>query len=83
MSRIFVRILWGIVGVILIVGGIFCFTQPAAVLLAMSALLGVSMLLCGVVDLIIFARGAAADVRCGRVSVGWHSDGTAVVGPFV
>ena len=41
---------------ILIVGGIFCFTQPAAVLLAMSALLGVSMLLCGVVDLIIFAR---------------------------
>ena len=57
MSRIFVRILWGIVGVILIVGGIFCFTQPAAVLLTMSALLGVSMLLCGVVDLIIFARG--------------------------
>ena len=57
MNRIFSRVLWAIVGVCLIIAGIFCIGNPGAALSTMSLFLGLAMLISGIVDIVIFAKG--------------------------
>ena len=48
------RVLWILVGVLLVITGIACFAHPAATLGSLAILLGIAMLFSGVVDLVIF-----------------------------
>ena len=57
MSKTFSRVLWVLAGVLLILAGVLCMSRPAVALEAISLYLGVSMLVSGVVDLIVYARG--------------------------
>ena len=57
MNRIFSRFLWAIAGVCLIIAGIFCIGNPGAALSTMSLFLGLAMLISGIVDIVIFAKG--------------------------
>ena len=66
MYSTFSRVVWGILGVLLLVCGVSCIAQPAAALLAMSALLGVAMLISGVLELVVYAR-----CRRSMLGAGW------------
>ena len=66
MYSTFSRVVWGILGVLLLVCGVSCIVQPAAALLAMSALLGVAMLISGVLELVVYAR-----CRRSMIGAGW------------
>ena len=57
MSKTFSRVLWVLAGVLLILAGVLCMSRPAVALEAISLYLGVPMLVSGVVDLIVYARG--------------------------
>ena len=46
------RVLWILVGVLLVITGIACFAHPAATLGSLAILLGIAMLFSGVVDLV-------------------------------
>lgn len=54
------RVLWILVGVLLVITGIACFAHPAATLGSLAILLGIAMLFSGVVDLVIFATARDA-----------------------
>ena len=56
MQTTFARILWFIAGLLLIFTGVYFIFYPDATLLSLSVLIGVSMLIYGVFDLIIYAR---------------------------
>ena len=52
------RVLWAIAGILLVVCGVVCLSQPMAALGHLSSLLlGIAMLFSGVVDILIFVKG--------------------------
>lgn len=51
------RVLWAIAGILLMVCGVVCLSQPMAALGTLSLLLGIVMLFSGVVDILIFVKG--------------------------
>jgi uncharacterized membrane protein HdeD (DUF308 family) len=55
MSKTATRVVWAIMGVLLIAAGILCFAHPGATLEWVSAMLGIVMLLSGAADIAIFA----------------------------
>ena len=57
MNTFFSRVLWGIAGVLLIICGIVCLAQPAVALTTVTLFLGISMMVSGIVDIVIFAKG--------------------------
>ncbi len=59
MSKNFSRVLWALAGILLVIAGVTCLAQPAVALVTMSVFLGVSMLVSGIIDLVIYARGHA------------------------
>ena len=56
MSRTVSRILWIIVGVLLIIAGIYCLCNPDVGLLSLSLYLGIVLLISGIIDIVIFAK---------------------------
>ena len=66
MQKTTSRVLWVIVGVLLLITGIACLAHPAATLGGLSIFLGISMLFSGIVDLVIF--GTAHNAMYGS---GW------------
>lgn len=59
MSNLFSRVLWVLSGVLLAAAGIFAIANPAAALTSLALLIGLTMLISGVVDIVIYARGHA------------------------
>lgn len=57
MSQTVSRILWAIAGLVLLVAGVFCLINPGTALVTLSLYLGISMLISGVIDIVIFAKG--------------------------
>lgn len=57
MNKTVSRVLWGIAGVLLMVCGVVCIANPAVTLSTLSIVLGVVMLLSGIIDIVIFAKG--------------------------
>ena len=57
MNQTVSRVLWIIAGVLLLIAGVICLLNPGAALVTMSLYLGISMLISGIIDIIIFARG--------------------------
>ena len=57
MNQTVSRVLWILAGVLLIIAGVICLINPGAVWTTLSLYLGISMLLSGVIDIVIFARG--------------------------
>ena len=66
------RVLWILVGVLLVITGIACFAHPAATLGSLAILLGIAMLFSGVVDLVIFATAHDAMYGSGWFLLGGH-----------
>lgn len=66
MNKTATRLLWIIVGILLIATGVACMVYPDVTLGGLSILLGLVMMLSGIVDIIIFA--SAHDVMYGS---GW------------
>ena len=66
MKRTATRVLWFLVGLLLVGVGIACIANPDKTLSGLSILLGVCMLLSGIVDIVIFA--GAHDLMFGS---GW------------
>ena len=60
MSKTAYRVLWIIAGVLLIVAGVVCMSWEVAALASLALFLGVSMLVSGVVDILIFFAGRSA-----------------------
>ena len=58
MSQTVSRILWAVVGILLLVAGMICLSNPGAALATLSLYLGVAMLLSGVIDIVIFAKAS-------------------------
>lgn len=65
MGKTAYRVLWGIAGVLLILAGIICMGWEAAALASLVLFLGLSMLVSGVVDVLIFLAGRGAMVGAG------------------
>lgn len=65
MSKTAYRILWVITGVLLIVAGVVCMSWEVAALASLTLFLGLSMLVSGVVDLVIFCTGRGLMVGSG------------------
>lgn len=57
MNQTLSRILWVIAGVLLLIAGVICIADPSVVLVAMPLYLGISMMISGIVDIVIFAKG--------------------------
>ena len=57
MNQTVSRVLWILAGVLLIIAGVICLINPGAAWTTLSLYLGISMLLSGVIDIVIFARG--------------------------
>ena len=51
------RVLWAIIGILLIIAGCICLGNPDIALSTISVFLGVVVLLSGIVDIVIFAKG--------------------------
>ena len=51
------RVLWAIIGILLIIAGCICLGNPDIALSTISVFLGVVVLLSGIVDVVIFAKG--------------------------
>lgn len=58
MSQTVSRILWAVVGILLLVAGMICLSNPGVALATLSLYLGVAMLLSGVIDIVIFAKAS-------------------------
>ena len=56
MKRLWLRILWEIVGVLQIVAGIVCICNPEFTMTVLAWVFGLSMLISGIVDIVIFIR---------------------------
>ncbi len=75
MSRMVSRILWIIVGILLIIAGIYCLCNPDVGLISLSLYLGIILLISGIIDIVIFAK-------CNRymIGAGWFlADGILTV----
>lgn len=75
MSRMVSRILWIIVGILLIIAGIYCLFNPDIGLISLSLYLGIILLISGIIDIVIFAK-------CNRymIGAGWFlADGILTV----
>ena len=57
MNRTFSKVMWMIAGIFLIIAGIICLSSPSAGLSAISLLLGSFLLVSGIIDIMVFARG--------------------------
>lgn len=57
MNQTVSRILWIVAGVLLIVAGIVCLANPGLALVTTSLYLGISMLISGIIDIVVFAKG--------------------------
>ena len=57
MNQTVSRILWILAGVLLILAGIVCLANPGLALVTTSLYLGVSMLVSGIIDIVIFVKG--------------------------
>ena len=57
MNRTFSKVMWMIAGIFLIIAGIICLRSPSAGLSAISLLLGSFLLVSGIIDIMVFARG--------------------------
>ena len=51
------RVLWAVAGVILILAGVFCLSNLGVAIVSLSLWLGISMLIAGIVDLVVFGLG--------------------------
>lgn len=51
------RVLWAVAGVILILAGVFCLSNLGVAIASLSLWLGISMLIAGIVDLVVFGLG--------------------------
>lgn len=51
------RVLWAIIGILLIIAGCICLWNPDIALSTISVFLGVVVLLSGIVDIVIFTKG--------------------------
>ena len=65
MNQTVSRILWAIAGILLIAAGILCLADPGLALVTMSLYLGIAMLVSGIIDIIIFARGNGRMIGAG------------------
>ena len=57
MNQTVSRILWILSGALLLIAGVICLVNPGTALLTISIYLGTSMLISGIVDIVIFAKG--------------------------
>ena len=55
MKHALLRVLWLIVGVLLIAVGVYFIASPGATIASLSLLIGISILISGIVDIIIYA----------------------------
>ena len=60
------RVLWIIIGVLLVLAGVICFIDPGVALEAISLYLGISMLVSGILDVVVYAHG-----RQHMIGAGW------------
>lgn len=56
MSNFFAKILWVIMGMLLIVAGAFCIVSPTVALGSLAFVIGVAMLFSGIGDIAIYAK---------------------------
>lgn len=54
--KVLMRILWGIVGALLIAVGVVCLCHPSITYTALAITFGIAMLVSGIVDIVIFAK---------------------------
>ena len=57
MNQTVSRILWIIAGVLLLIAGVICLGNPGAAWFTMSLYVGITMLISGIIDIVIFAKG--------------------------
>ena len=57
MNQTVSRILWIIAGALLVIAGVCCLSNPGTALLTMSLYVGITMLISGIIDIVIFAKG--------------------------
>ena len=75
MNQTVSRILWAIAGILLIACGIMCLADPGLALASMSLYLALAMLVSGIIDIVIFARGNG-----NMIGAGWFlADGILTV----
>ena len=65
MNQTVARVLWILAGVLLIIAGVICLVNPGAAWTTLSLYLGISMLISGVIDIVVFARGSRYMVGSG------------------
>lgn len=65
MNQTISRVLWILAGVLLIIAGVICLVNPGAAWTTLSLYLGISMLISGVIDIVVFARGSRYMVGSG------------------
>ena len=65
MTQTISRVLWSLAGVLLIIAGVICLVNPGAAWTTLSLYLGISMLISGVIDIVVFARGSRYMVGSG------------------
>ena len=65
MNQTISRVLWILAGVLLIIAGVICLVNPGAAWTILSLYLGISMLISGVIDIVVFARGSRYMVGSG------------------
>lgn len=56
MHRTVSRVLWIVAGALLIIAGVYCLCRPDAGLLTLSLYIGITMLISGMIDIVIFAK---------------------------
>ena len=56
MHRTVSRVLWIVAGALLIIAGAYCLCRPDAGLLTLSLYIGITMLISGMIDIVIFAK---------------------------
>lgn len=78
MNQTVSRILWIVAGALLIVAGIVCLANPGLALVTTSLYLGISMLISGIIDIVVFAKGNGNMAGSRLVSGRWHPDGAAL-----
>lgn len=75
MNQTVSRVLWAIAGILLIACGIMCLADPGLALASMSLYLALAMLVSGIIDIVIFARGNG-----NMIGAGWFlADGILTV----
>ena len=57
MSRTASRVLWAVAGALLVISGVICLLYPEVALATLALYLGFVLLVCGVIDIVIFVKG--------------------------